>query len=460
MGKYHVAEGDSDMKRQADQINHFSYRPEAGQNPFTGFTSFQHFRGEKLYSDIVVTPEARMTETERVECYPVSWDAEELGREQGYYPDSSVAYIRILWKEYEPEQGVYNDAFIEEILEDARKHHQTLIFRLMGHSTRWQDDVPEWLKKLIPCPERPDMKRVKDSPTDPLFMELFLKAITHLGEKFDDDPTFEAIDISLPGSWGEGHRLDLYPDNLFQQIMDAYLSVFKKTQLMTQLGRPELIQYAYEKAGVRVGWRGDGLGEPNHTQNIYPPRVELLPDAWKYAPVSFEAYWWLCEWQRKGWGIDEIIEKTLEWHISSFNAKSIPIPWEWKEKADQWVRKMGYHFTFKSFAFPASAVRGDEAEMVLEGENVGVAPIYHSLPLVLRLRCGEYVYSVNTGADITKWLPGEWKENFTVQLPADMPKGEYALEIGIESDPYPTLYFATDAPGEKGFYQLGKMIIE
>ncbi|MBR5459407.1 MAG: hypothetical protein IKV53_00945, partial [Clostridia bacterium] len=62
------------------KTNHFNYRVEEGQNPYIGFMSFQHFRGEKLYSDIVVKPENKLTETERVECYPVSSDAEENGR--------------------------------------------------------------------------------------------------------------------------------------------------------------------------------------------------------------------------------------------------------------------------------------------------------------------------------------------------------------------------------------------
>ena len=61
----------------------FSYKAEAGQNAYTGVMSFQHFRGEEMYSDIAVTPEGQRTETERVECYPISADAEERGREQG-----------------------------------------------------------------------------------------------------------------------------------------------------------------------------------------------------------------------------------------------------------------------------------------------------------------------------------------------------------------------------------------
>ena len=62
-------------------INKFHYKREEAQNPYCGFTSFQHFRGEKLYEDIVVLPENKFTETERVECYPVSPDAG--NRQQG-----------------------------------------------------------------------------------------------------------------------------------------------------------------------------------------------------------------------------------------------------------------------------------------------------------------------------------------------------------------------------------------
>ncbi len=140
------------MIRKPTEKYYFSSAPEAGQNPYMGIMSFQHFRGEKMYSDIVVLPENKLTETERVEVYPPSPDAEEKGREQGYYPDTSIAYIRILWKEFEPRQGEYNYAFVDRIIEEARAHNQSLIFRLMPHSTRAEDDVPDWLKELIPCP--------------------------------------------------------------------------------------------------------------------------------------------------------------------------------------------------------------------------------------------------------------------------------------------------------------------
>ena len=445
------------MIKEANAIRRFSYVPEAFQNPYIGFSSFQHFRGEKMYSDIVVRPENNLTETERVECYPVSHDAEENGRNEGYHPDTSLVYIRILWKEFEPKRGEYNYKFIEDILEETKKHKQHLIFRLMAHSTRACDDVPDWLKEIIPCPERPDGMRLKDSPTDPRFLEYFLQAVKVLGERFDGDEALYAVDISLPGSWGEGHKLELYPDDTLERIVDVYAAVFKNTILFTQVARPALLAYGNERA--IVGWRGDGLGSPAHTKKIYPPNIAQMEDAWRTAPVSFEAYWWLCEWKRKGWDIDEIIEMTLFWHISSFNAKSMPIPEEWKDKIDDWVRRMGYHYVIDAFAYPETVTAGDTARCKLRVSNVGVAPIYKKIPLKARLVGNGIDRVITLDTDIRDWLPGAHEVTVSIPLDDDIAKGTYTVEIGIMNE-YTTLCFATDAEADGSFYKVAELTVE
>mgnify|MGYP006342129609 CR=1 FL=1 len=109
------------------KTNHFNYKEERGQNPYIGFTSFQHFRNDPLYSDIVVKPENNMRETEDVEPYPVPAHVPQNGREEGFYPDSTVAYIRILWKEFEPVQGEYHYEVIEDVLRKADECGQTVM---------------------------------------------------------------------------------------------------------------------------------------------------------------------------------------------------------------------------------------------------------------------------------------------------------------------------------------------
>lgn len=434
----------------------FEYKREAGLNPRMGIMSFQHFSGEKLYSDIEVRPENNMTETERVECYPISPDAEENGRSEGYYPDSTIVYIRILWKEFEPERGVYNYAFIEEVLEKARSHGQEVMFRLMAHSTRACDDVPEWLKSLVDCPERPDGMRVKDSPTDPLFVDLFLDAVKAFGERFDSDPVLYAVDISLPGSWGEGYKLELYPDNIMIRIADAYMEAFPTTQLMTQSIRPNIIDHVGKTRSI--GWRGDGVGQPDHMKNTYPERLKLFPDNWKSGPVSCESYWWLCEWKRQGWDIDEIIETTLSWHMSSFNPKSMPIPYEWQDKIENWIAKMGYHFTIKSVDIPDEVKSG--ARVSITVENVGVAPIYENIPFVVRLSRGGEYYDFPVDADVREWLPGTHTATATLDFEGKNLAGEYALTVGFADASGREFFLATDAERINSFYKIATIILK
>lgn len=438
--------------------NHFSYKPEAEQNPYTGFLSFQHFRGEALYSDVIVRPEGNMLETEDLECYPVPSHVPENGRNEGYYPDSSVVYIRSLWKEFEPQKGVYNLGFIRDILAQANAHGQSLIFRLMPHSTRACDDVPNWLREMIPCPDRPDGKRVKDSPTDPRFLEYFGEAIRVLGENFDSDPTLYAVDICLPGAWGEGHNLYLYPEEDITKLIDTYTSVFKNTLLMGQIALPDMIRHANNT--VPTGWRGDGFGEPEHLNTRYPVRVSRLDDVWKTAPVSLESYWWLGEWQRKGWDIDKIIEFSLKWHVSTFNAKSLPIPYEWRDKIDNWVKTMGYHYMIDSFTHPTSAAVGSIVQFSLIINNVGVAPIYKKLPLRVSLIGKQTFCNFVTDIDITKWLPGKNIETFDIRIPRNTLPGNYDVEIGIFDDNKNTIYFCTNAEQDGKYYKVGNITIQ
>ncbi len=441
------------MIKKPTKKQEFSIKREISQNPYTGIMSFQHFRGEKLYSDIIVKPENNFCETENLECYPVPDYVLQNGREEGYYPDSTVAYIRVLWKEFEPEREKYNYQFIQDIIDKACAHSQTLIFRLLPHSTRACDDVPKWLKKLMFCPERPDGERVKESPTDPRFIKLFCEAVKKLGERFDSNPYFDAIDISLPGAWGEGHDLELYRKEEIIKIFDTYIEAFKNTQLIGQCHRPDFLYYVKSKASI--GWRGDGLGEPNHTER-YPSNIAQIAEFWKTAPVSFESYWWLGEWKRKGWDIDEIIERTLEWHISSFNPKSTPIPYEWKEKIEYWLSKMGYHFSVDNFSYPENATAGDEIQMVIKIDNIGVAPCYHRIPLSIKLQ-GEDEYTFETDIDIRKWMPGKHTETMNIKLPEKITAGDYDIKISIYNDVAKTVYLATNALCDGRWYTLGKI---
>jgi hypothetical protein len=293
-----------------------------------------------------------------------------------------------------------------------------------------------------------------------------LEAVKKFGEEFDTDPTLDGIDISLPGAWGEGYKLAEYPENTLERIVDVYTSTFKHTQLIGQASRPELIRYG--ERTTLIGWRGDGLGEPEHTFEKYPDKVKKIDDVWKKAPVSFESYWWLCEWQRQGWDIDRIIESTLSWHLSSFNTKSMPIPMEWKETIDNWVAKMGYHYTVRQMTAPVAVTSGDEFKISLQLANVGVAPIYKPLGVYIRLRSGSDVKLARWSGDLRELLPGEYELEVPFGKDDELAPGDYSVEIAIhdgkseweKEDSLPFVYLATDAPRNGAYYTLGKITVK
>lgn len=423
-------------------------------NPFIGFTSFQHFDGDPLWSDIVVRPEKRFCETEDRECYPVPKDSEHGGDAEGFYPTTKIAYIRILWKEFEPERGQYNYDIIEDVLKKARACGHVVMFRLMPHSTCERDDLPDWLKALIPCPARPKGMRVKDSPTHPLFMELFTEAIAKIGQRFDSDKTLNMMDISLPGAWGEGHQWRAFPKEAIIRLVDAYLENFQNTHLLCACA-PWVCEYIRQKRPC--GWRADGVGHPRHLFDFYSHEHFVgIDDYWKDAPISFESYWWLGEWKRQGWDVRDVFERMLAWHVSHFNAKHMPIPHEWKRDVEYLLSKMGYHLAIRFAEYENAPKQGGKLPIRLTVENRGVAPIYEKLPFWVRLKGegGEWIFDSNR--DITKWLPGDAAMAFELDVPADMPKGEYTLSFGIFDDEF-TVKLETETANDGKWYDVGTL---
>jgi hypothetical protein len=298
--------------------------------------------------------------------------------------------------------------------------------------------------------------RVKDSPKDPRYLKLFGMAVEKLGERFDKDETLDCVDVSIGGAWGEGSQDFSEAD--MKALMDIYVRVFPNTKLLGQFVNLTMLNHI---GGQRkIGWRADAIGNPKHMNEIYPVCFPRVPEnLWKTSPVSFESYWWISEWYRQGWNIDELIEKTLSWHMSTFNTKYLPIPYEWKEKIEYWLERMGYRFVIKEVEYPEVVKTGEKEKITLKIENKGVAPIYNKLPLKLRIK-GEKAKEYITDIDITKWLPGEYEETVFIEIPSEFANGEYELQIAIGGGDKPSVQFANEIENDGGFYSLVKIKIE
>jgi hypothetical protein len=277
------------------------------------------------------------------------------------------------------------------------------------------------------------------------------------------------VDLSIVGAWGEGAGSAELSDATRRALVDSYLESFSRTPLIMLLTDGKTNKYGISRKPV--GWRVDCLGDmggfsnPNwsHMQDYYPQGIINfgMADAWKKAPVSFEVCWVMQHWKNKGWDIDYIIDQSLKWHISSFNAKSSAVPEEWRPHVSRWLKKMGYRLVLRKFTYPSAVRRNGKLAFTTWWENKGVAPCYKQFPLALRLKGNGRSEVLLTGADIRKWLPGDSLFDDAVFVPTEMPSGDYELGLAIldSVSRSPKVKLAIAGMGLDGWYTLGKIAI-
>ncbi len=436
-------------------------------NPGIGFMTFQRFNGDDLNEGNGWT-----------EGLPISYQRFTGNLENLQHPPTTMAYWRIYWKFLEPEPGHYRWDLIDTALRTARERGQTLMLRVAPHGRTEADaaayvgvkgvaaDVPSWYREMVGPWRKLAVAKWLVDPEDARYVKHFGNFIRALGKRYDGHPDLEAVDVSIVGAWGEGAGSELLTEPTRRALLDAYIDSFPITHLLMQLADPRSNGYALLRKDI--GWRLDCLGnmgmrspEWSHMLDWYPQQIINygLRDAWRKAPVSMEVCGVMRDWQEKGFDLDYIIEQSLKWHISSFNAKSSAVPEAWEPKVNRWLKRMGYRFVLRKFTYPARVAPGGKLAFTSWWENKGVAPCYRRFPLALRLKDAQRTQVLITDADIRSWLPGDNLHDSAVFVPAELLPGDYELALAM-LDPTsgkPLVKLAIAGRQLDGWYPLGKL---
>ncbi|MGO8674990.1 MAG: DUF4832 domain-containing protein [Limisphaerales bacterium] len=430
-------------------------------NPGVGFTTFQRFNGDALNDGLGWT-----------EGFPIEYQPFSGSLTNRDHPMSSIAYFRVYWKFVEPEPGVYRWELFDKALAVAHERGQSLMLRIAPYGTGADTDVPGWYRALVTGREleqKVPIEKWRVHPENPLYARHFGGLIRALGARYDGHPDLELVDVSIVGAWGEGAGSEQLTDATRQALLDCYLDTFHTTPLVVQLQDPKAAHYALLKRPV--GWRVDCLGDLGgfsktwcHMEDYYPQALIQtgLQEAWRNAPVSMEACWVMQYWKNHGWDIDHIIDESLKWHISSFNGKSSAVPPEWRPQVDRWLKRMGYRFVLRKFTYPAVVHPEGSLAFTSWWENKGVAPCYKHFPLALRLKGTGRTELMFTGADITAWLPGDNLFDSAVKVPANLPLGQYELELALlnPQSQKPAIRLAIAGRDVEGWYEMGKIVVQ
>ena len=424
-------------------------------NPGIGFMTFQRFNGDKLNQGKKWT-----------EGYPIQYQQFDGNLENEDHPRTCLAYFRVYWKFIEPAEDEYRWDLIDNVLKTAASRGQTVLLRVAPYGTGADNDVPDWYRaKLGTETDLPDRKWRTD-PEDPRYVEHFGGMVRDLGARYDGHPDLESVDLSIVGAWGEGGGSARLSQTTREALVDSYLDVFEKTHLVMLLTDEKTNRYGRSKRAV--GWRIDCLGDMGgfgptwcHMLDYYPQAIINfgMRDAWKRAPVTLEVCWVMQHWKDQGWDVDYIIDQSLKWHISSFNAKSSAVPQQWWPQVNRWLKRMGYRHVLRKFTFPARIKPGGELTFTSWWENKGVAPCYRPFQLAIRLRHEETHVVLRTDADLRSWLPGDNLFDAAVEVPEDMAEGQYELDIGVldQRGQRPVVKLAIGGRRPDGWYNLGKI---
>jgi hypothetical protein len=384
------------------------------------------------------------------------------------HPDSKVFYCGVRWKDLEPEKGNYHWEVLEDKLKYAKSMGCTAIVRCSPYALAEDEDIPDWFRRE--CPEEPEFPFWRVDPSTSPYVTYWSNFIRDFAVHFDGHPVISSVDMAIVGAWGEGGGTEFLDPDKIKRITDAYIDNFKITPLQALLHDPKSIQIIKDRKET-IGFRVDCLGdmggfhgeEWSHMLDFYPENIVnfQMGDAWRKAPVVFEACWHMNDWFLQGWDIDYIIDESLKWHISSYNSKGTTVPEPWKSNVERWLKKMGYRFELRKVTFDSVIEKGQNLSISALWANVGVAPIYHNYRLVIRLVNADCIYTYCSEEDIRSWLPDMdilWEEEFLIQ--EELPIGEYTLEIGIETGISEIGNIKLAIAEEKdGYYCMGKIRI-
>lgn len=379
-----------------------------------------------------------------------------------------VSQQRYYWDQLEPEEGKINFSIIDSAIAKAAKNKQQLNFRVMCQDEEMR--IPQWA-----------IASGATSPfyDNPVFIEKQINLIEALGAHYDGNPDVCFVDIGSIGQWGEWHtdpdaknpaEIVFPTDENAKKIIDAYFKSFTKTPLAALISYKQKygFQYAVSKGS---GWRADCWGDMdslgwNHMKGVYPQALQNANayDSWKNGPVALETCWTMSEWYKRGWNIDYILNKALEWHATEVNNGTEAIPEEWYPKVKEFEKKLGYRFVLKRLTYPSNVKRGASFNCRTSWENKGVAPVYNPYNLAVHLvskKDSTKSITISTDASVKKWLPGNTDVNTAIAIPNKIEPGEYDMEIGIVALPAnkPVIQLAIQGKTEEGWYKIGKIQI-
>ena len=395
-------------------------------------------------------------------------DAHDAADDLRDFPGLNHLYLRVDWDDLEHEEGVYNWALIDGIMDVWGPRGLNWSLRVVNSETSKAMcfATPEWVLgagakgQWIKYGEADDDRFWEPDYGDPVFLEKLDNFLCALAARYDGDPSLELIDIGSYGNWGEGHVIfstkQDWPTDVLKRHIDMHVKHFRKTPVVVNddmlirscagydMGeRAEMIDYALMRG---VGIRDDSVCVPGVIEFMYTG-YDTLRDSRLYAPFAAQQLT-DCELDHYSMftsgppndacyaGGYKFMEAARSMQATFIGFHTYPRKWlkDNPYLAEYLANRCGYWYIPERAALPEWLIPGVPSMLYLDLENRGFARAYHKYDVKLFLSgCGGvYELPVAQACDNRQWLPGRpARQMVRFDVPAGLPEGGYDFEYGL-----------------------------
>ena len=313
--------------------------------------------------------------------------------------ENTLVYIEVLWKNIEPQEGVYDFSELEKInnLEKWRAEGKHAVLRFMCDkpSTESHMDIPEWLYKKTKDGTfyQYDASHAGYSPdyNNTAFIEAHEKAIAALGAHFSNDTFVSYVELGSLGHWGEWHVnyesgiVRIPKADVREKYVTPYIKAFPNAKFLMRRPFNTAAEHGF-------GLFDDTAGNPTATsewlkwiirggdyaqaeeKNALTPMI----DAWKTAPIGGEFNSDIAMSEMLTTSLSTTLSLLNESH-TSFLGPNFPngLSKENGEGCEDGIEAVQKNLGYRLYVEKAAFEEGEDSTTIdLTWNNSGIAPIY------------------------------------------------------------------------------------
>lgn len=398
------------------------------------------------------------------------------------YPDavglSTLVYIDITWREWEPEEGLYamESVKAENFWDRWQAEGKTAVLRFLCDEPSGEAhmDIPDWLYEKTKDGVFYDHdygKGYAPEYTNPVFIEAHRRAIEALGETFGKDTMVAYVELGSLGHWGEWHTLytqgvpRMPSEEIRMSYVEPYTRAFPGARLLARRPFPETARLGSglyndmtgeeHDTQVWLGWIADG---GSYSQPEKEEQLTAQPEVWLQSPIGGEFTSGLSYEVMLEEELDRTVKLLAESH-TSFIGPKCPVVEEaeqYRAGVEKVLSSIGYRYAVSGCTIQTWRGSGS-ASMSLIIENYGIAPIYFPWHMYLYIedKTGQRIDRIKVPAELIELGGGARIEVMLEQIPAC---DGYLYSVAVENPETgePAMFLDMECENQDKRYYLNK----